>query len=84
MNFNLLKHKYQDEEGNESGGTGGSPGGQGDAAANASNWRDTLPDDLKGNPALANFQDIGQMAKSFVDMKSFQGDSIRVPGQDAG
>ncbi len=76
---------YQNEEngGEGTGGEGGPPG-QGDAAIAAENWRDSLPDEIKANPALANFQDIGQMAKSFIDMKSFQGDSIRIPGQDAG
>ena len=59
-------------------------GGEGAAAAAATNWRDSLPDDLKASPALANFEDVGQMAKSFVDMKSYQGNSIHIPGEDAG
>ena len=49
-----------------------------------SNWRDELPDDLKGNEALSNFESIDQLAKSFVETKKFQGESIRIPGEDAG
>ncbi len=48
------------------------------------NWRDALPDEIKADASLANFQDIGQMAKSFIDMKSYQGNSIHIPGDDAG
>lgn len=48
------------------------------------NWRDALPDEIKADASLANFQDIGQMAKSFIDMKSYQGNSIHIPGEDAG
>lgn len=48
------------------------------------NWRDILSDETKGNPALANFTDVQQMADSFLEMKSFQGRSIVIPGTDAG
>ena len=48
------------------------------------NWRDTLPDDLKGNEALANFADITDLAKGFIDTKALQGASIKIPGSDAG
>lgn len=48
------------------------------------NWRDALPEEIRGNASLANFQDVGQMANSFIEMKSFQGNSIHIPGEDAG
>lgn len=58
--------------------------GDGSAGGGSGNWRDTLPDELKGDPSLANFEDVGQLAKSFVDTKSYQGNSISIPGEDAG
>lgn len=49
-----------------------------------SNWRDELSDDMKGNEALANFEDIPALAQGFIDAKSYQGASIKIPGEDAG
>ena len=72
MKFMNINRKFYEEANGD--------GGNGDGG----NWRDSLPDDLKGNAALANFEDVGQMAKSFVDMKSYQGNSIHIPGEDAG
>ncbi len=63
------KYLYQEEAGDGAGG---------------GNWRDSLPEDIKANASLANFSDVGQMAKSFIEMKSYQGNSIHVPGEDAG
>ena len=71
MKIMNIGRKYLYQEENKDGPTGG-------------NWRDTLPDDIKANASLANFSDIGQMAKSFIEMKSFQGNSIHIPGEDAG
>ena len=48
------------------------------------NWRDTLPDEIKGSEALANFEDIGALAQGFIDAKAYQGASIKIPGEDAG
>lgn len=48
------------------------------------NWRDSLPDEIKGEAALANFEDVSSLAKSFIETKKMQGDSIRIPGEDAG
>jgi len=48
------------------------------------NWRDTLPDGIKGDASLANFEDIGQLAQGFLDAKTYQGASIKIPGEDAG
>lgn len=46
-------------------------------------WKTGLPDDLRANPALADFKDVGALAKSFVDTQTYVGNSIRVPGADA-
>lgn len=72
--------------GENDGGDGGSGGGGGGGSSDApkGNWRDGLPDDIKGNAALANLEDVGQMAKSFIDMKAYQGNSLHIPGEDAG
>lgn len=48
------------------------------------NWRDTLPDEIKGDASLANFENIGQLAQGFLDAKTYQGASIKIPGEDAG
>jgi hypothetical protein len=51
------------------GGGGGGEGGNGGEGGGAS-WRDALPDDLKGNAALANFADIPSLAKGYVETKA--------------
>lgn len=73
--------KYQEEAGAEGVAAGGGEG----AGTNApsANWRDVLPDDIKGNASLAQIMDIPALAKSFIETKSFQGNSIRIPGEDA-
>jgi len=63
----------------ENGGDGGDLGGQGGTPT----FADSLPEDLRGNESLANFKDVGGLAKSFVEMKSMQGSSIRIPSEDA-
>ncbi len=47
-------------------------------------WRDGLPEEMRGEEALKNFNDIGGLAKAFVDTKRMQGNSIHIPGEDAG
>ncbi len=60
------------------------PPGTNTEEAAQGNWRDSLADDLKGHASLATFADVGQLAKSFIETKAFQGNSIRIPGEDAG
>lgn len=48
------------------------------------NWRDELPENLRTEASLANFEDIGQLAQSFIESKKYQGQSIRVPSADDG
>ena len=67
------KYSYQDEAGGEGDkGGGGTP-----------TFLESLPEDLRSNGALANFKDAGSLAKSFVEMKSMQGSSIRIPSTEA-
>jgi hypothetical protein len=42
-----------------------------------------LPDDLREDPALKDFNDVTALAKSFKDTKTFVGRSIQPPGEAA-
>lgn len=57
-------------------GAGGSDG--------APDWRQALPEDLRGHESLKDVRDVGALAKAFVDTKAFVGNSLRIPGPDAG
>lgn len=48
------------------------------------NWRDTLPEELKAHKGLADVKDVGSLAQQFIDGQSMIGNSIRVPGPEAG
>jgi hypothetical protein len=43
-----------------------------------------LPEDLRGNESLNQFNTVEALAKSYVETKAMQGTSIRIPGPDAG
>ena len=47
------------------------------------NWRDALPEELKGNESLSAFEDITGLAKSFIETKAMVGNGLRVPSDDA-
>jgi hypothetical protein len=59
----------------------------GDPNSNGNNqppdWRAALPENLRADPSLASFKDVGALAQSFVETKSLVGKSIRPPGPDA-
>ena len=48
------------------------------------NWRDSLSDELKDHKGLADVKDVGSLAQQFIDGQSMIGNSIRVPGPEAG
>lgn len=48
------------------------PGGQ-------TSWRDSLPPEIKDSPALANFTDVGNLAKSYVHAQSLIGKKGVIP-----
>jgi hypothetical protein len=52
--------------------------------ADNADWRESLPDELKTDPALKDFKDVASVAKSLVETKKLVGGSIRPPGPDAG
>lgn len=47
-------------------------------------WRDSLPEELKTHKGLADVKDVGGLAQQFLDGQQMIGNSIRVPGEDAG
>lgn len=49
-----------------------------------SNFLDSLPDDLKGEKCLHDFKDLTGLAKSYVNAQKMIGNSVRIPGEDAG
>lgn len=63
----------------------GTPGaGTPPAAPTETSWRDSLPEDLRGNGALAQFKDVGSLAKSYVHAQSLIGKKgVIVPGEKA-
>lgn|SRR5574338_321048 len=44
---------------------------------------DSLPEDLRTEPCLSSFKDLGDMAKSYVNAQKMIGGSIRMPSADA-
>jgi hypothetical protein len=46
-------------------------------------WRASLPEDLRGEGALKDFTDVPSLAKAFVDTKRMVGGSIRLPPKGA-
>lgn len=72
----MFKFKFVKRE--ESGGDGGDGGG-GDKS-----WRDDLPEDIRADSSLSDYKDVAGMAKSHIDLQKMMGNSIRIPGEDAG
>lgn len=52
-------------------------------AAAATDWRESIPTELRGEKSLASFKDIGGLAKSYVEAQKMIGGSIRLPKEDA-
>jgi len=54
------------------------------AVAPAQSFRDSLPEDLRGNPSLKNINDVGSLAKSYVHAQRMVGaDKIPLPGSNS-
>jgi hypothetical protein len=47
-------------------------------------FQDSLSDELKADPSLQDFKDVESLAKSYVSAQRMLGNSIRIPGEDAG
>jgi hypothetical protein len=52
--------------------------------ADTTNWRSSLPEDIRGAKAFDSVKDIASLGKQFLDAQSHIGNSIRIPGEDAG
>lgn len=52
--------------------------------AEASDWREALPEDLRGSPHIQNYTSLEDLAKGHVNAQNTISRSIRIPGQDAG
>ena len=52
--------------------------------ANTTDWRSSLPEDIRGSKVFDSVQDVNSLAKQFMDAQSHIGNSIRIPGEDAG
>lgn len=48
------------------------------------NWRDNLSDELKEHKGLADVKDVNSLAQQFIDGQAMIGQSIRIPGPEAG
>lgn len=54
------------------------------APAGTPTWRDSLPEDIRGDKSLADFKDVGALAKSYISTKALVGQkALSVPGPDA-
>lgn len=51
--------------------------------AAAPSFLDSLPEDIRGEASLANFQDAAGLAKSYVNAQKLIGASVRIPTEDS-
>lgn len=77
----------QGDGGAGAGGSAGTGGGAGNAAAGGggqATWRDTLPADLKDNPILSKYSDVGNLAKAYIHaQQQISKKGAIVPGEKA-
>ena len=48
------------------------------------NFRDYISEDLREDPSLTDIKDLGGLTKSYINAQRMLGNSIRIPGDDAG
>lgn len=81
-----------DNGGGSAGATGTSGTGTGTSSAGAASggsggaasWRDSLPSDLKDNPTLTKFSDIGNLGKAYIELQKKIGEKGLIkPGPTA-
>ena len=47
-------------------------------------WRSTIPEEIRGHKSLDHIQDVGALAKSYVNAQSMIGaDKVAIPGKHA-
>jgi|GEM_PF-5208978 len=52
-------------------------------AGKTADWKAGLPDDLKADPSIGQYKNLGDFAKGFVETKKMVGQSLRAPAADA-
>ena len=70
--------------GDGAGDGGQGAGGSGAAGAGEGGTGNWLPDDLAGNQALSKFENAGALAKSYLELETYRGSSIRIPDAESG
>jgi len=57
------------------------------ATVSPTTWRDGIAEDLRTHPSLADFKDVGSLAKSYVETKALVGKRVdglvKIPGEQA-
>ena len=49
---------------------------------NLNDWRQQVPEDLRLNPSVLKFKDVGSLAKSYVELESMLGKRVELPDLD--
>jgi hypothetical protein len=47
-------------------------------------WRDNLPVEIRDHASLKDIKDVGALGQSYIDAQATMGNSIRIPGPEAG
>lgn len=63
--------------------TGGQAQDPGQNQSTPSDWRSMLSEEWRENPSLKDFKSLDDVAKSYAELKSYQGRSIAIPTDDA-
>ena len=48
-----------------------------------SEWRESLPDEIRESETLKDIEDVGSLAQQFIEQSRYLGNSVRIPGEDA-
>lgn len=56
---------------------------QQEPASLSSDWRESLPEDLRSEASLQDINSIDDLAKSYVNSQKMIGNSLRIPSEDA-
>ena len=66
--------------------TGDGDGGGGDGGAGGDDdWREGIPEELRGDPAIQNFKDVTDLTKGFLETKKLMGQKgLSRPEDNAG
>jgi len=55
-----------------------------DQSTTVAAWQDGLPDDIKSDETLGRFEDVGALAKSYLEARTMIGsDTVKIPGTNA-